>query len=61
MSKLNLKDIEIIAKNEQEKQAAYKGMIMVCTGTGCVSSGGFTIKDLFDEALKKHGGSCDRM
>ena len=55
MSKLNLKDIEIIAKNEQEKQAAYKGMIMVCTGTGCVSSGGFTIKDLFDEALKKHG------
>ena len=55
MSKLNLKDIEIVAAKEQEKQAAYKGMIMVCTGTGCVSSGGFTIMDLFDEALKKHG------
>jgi len=55
MTKIGMKDIELIAGKEREKQAGYKGMIMVCTGTGCVSSGGFTIKNLFDAALKKHG------
>ena len=54
MSKLTLKDIALVAKKEQEKQAKYKGMIMVCTGTGCVSSGGFSVKDKFDAALKKY-------
>ncbi|MFO7895578.1 MAG: NADH-ubiquinone oxidoreductase-F iron-sulfur binding region domain-containing protein [Candidatus Cloacimonadales bacterium] len=54
MNKLAMQDLEKIAQKEQEKQAGYKGMIMVCTGTGCVSSGGFTIKDLFDQALQKY-------
>ena len=54
MSKLTLKDIALVAKRENENQAKYKGMIMVCTGTGCVSSGGFSVKEKFDIALKKY-------
>ena len=55
MNKIKMQDLADIAQKEQAKQAKYKAMIMVCTGTGCVSSGGFTIKELFDAALKKYG------
>ena len=52
MPKLQINDIEEIAKRESAKMAAYKGMIMVCTGTGCVSAGGFKIRDKMQEVLK---------
>ena len=55
MPKLQINDIEEIAKRESAKMAAYKGMIMVCTGTGCVSAGGFKIRDKMQEVLKEKG------
>lgn len=55
MSRINMSDIAAIAERENKKFSEYSGMIMVCTGTGCVSTGGFTIKELFDKALAKHG------
>jgi NADH-quinone oxidoreductase subunit F len=41
-----------IAKREKEIGAQYKGMLMVCTGTGCVSAKGFTIRDSLQTLLK---------
>lgn len=53
MAKLKIQDIEKIAKHEVEKAAKYKGMIMVCTGTGCVSANGFNILNKMKEVIKK--------
>jgi len=55
MPKLQMKDIETIAAKENKKAAGYKGMLMVCTGTGCVSAGGFKIRDKMKEVLKAKG------
>jgi len=33
----------------------YKAMLMVCTGTGCVSSGGFSIRDELQNLVKMKG------
>ncbi len=55
MSKITKSDLQKIAQNEMLKQTSYKGMIMVCTGTGCVATGGFDIRDIFNETIKKHG------
>ena len=43
-----------IAVEEQNRLNRYKGMLMVCTGTGCISAGGMTIKESFEAALKRH-------
>ncbi len=45
-------DLEKIQAEIKEKMAAYKGMLMVCTGTGCVSAQGFKIRDRFKKELK---------
>ena len=55
MTKLKCEDIAKIASRERDIQSKYKKMLMVCTGTGCVSTGGFTIKDKLTEVLKKEG------
>jgi NADH:ubiquinone oxidoreductase subunit F (NADH-binding)/(2Fe-2S) ferredoxin/NAD-dependent dihydropyrimidine dehydrogenase PreA subunit len=47
-------DIMRVAADEQHKLSQYKSMLMVCTGTGCVSAGGLSIKESFEAALKKH-------
>ena len=54
MKRLNIDDLARVAQTEKEQWAKYKGMLMVCTGTGCVSAGGMTIKDMFIDVLKKH-------
>jgi len=54
MKRLKLEDLGRIAQTEQENWAKYKGILMVCTGTGCVSAAGMEIKEKFIEMLKKH-------
>ena len=49
MAKIRKEDIEKIANTYNQELKKYKKMIMVCTGTGCVSSGGFKIRDRFNE------------
>ncbi|MCD6116376.1 4Fe-4S binding protein [bacterium] len=55
MPRLNIKDLEAVALKEKEKLSRYKGMVMVCNGTGCVSAGGFKIKDKLEEVIKAKG------
>ncbi len=55
MPKLKINDIEKIADREREKAAQYKGMIMVCTGTACVSAGGFDVKAEMERVVKAKG------
>jgi NADH:ubiquinone oxidoreductase subunit F (NADH-binding)/NADH:ubiquinone oxidoreductase subunit E/Pyruvate/2-oxoacid:ferredoxin oxidoreductase delta subunit len=48
-------DLGAIRKQEQARTAAYKGMLMVCTGTGCVAAKGFSIRDRLGELLHENG------
>ena len=45
MSKIRMEDIAKVAQKEQKNASKYKAMLMVCTGTGCVSAKGFSIKE----------------
>jgi NADH:ubiquinone oxidoreductase subunit F (NADH-binding)/NADH:ubiquinone oxidoreductase subunit E len=53
--KLSPGELDKIAAGEQKRQGAYKGMLMVCTGTGCVSAGGFKVRDHLSALLKEEG------
>jgi len=44
-------DLERIAAERKKAEGSYKGMLMVCTGTGCVSAKGFVIRDRLEAAL----------
>ena len=48
-------DLEKISDQVSAAQGQYQGMLMVCTGTGCVSAGGFAIRDALQAALKEKG------
>ncbi len=52
-------DLDRIANATGAALGAYKGMLMVCTGTGCVSAGGFSIRDALTEKLKSAGVDKD--
>ncbi|MCK4236123.1 MAG: NAD(P)H-dependent oxidoreductase subunit E, partial [Candidatus Krumholzibacteria bacterium] len=51
--KLEPAELEKIAEREKKVAAGYKGMLMVCTGTGCVSANGFRIRDRLCEVIKE--------
>lgn len=51
---INVNNLQSHAGKERDRLSKYKGMLMVCTGTGCVSAGGLDIKKEFMEGLKKH-------
>ncbi len=55
MAKIKREDLARIAAQENENQSKYKKMLMVCTGTGCVSTGGFDLKNKLSEILKEKG------
>ena len=59
MSKLMAKELESVAAKIQSNMSGYKAMLMVCTGTGCVSAKGFSVRDALNDALKKHGAERD--
>ncbi|HOX24239.1 MAG TPA: NAD(P)H-dependent oxidoreductase subunit E [Candidatus Krumholzibacteria bacterium] len=47
-------DLGAIRERERAKTAAYKGMLMVCTGTGCVAAKGFDVRDRLRELLREN-------
>jgi NADH:ubiquinone oxidoreductase subunit F (NADH-binding)/NADH:ubiquinone oxidoreductase subunit E/NAD-dependent dihydropyrimidine dehydrogenase PreA subunit len=53
MPKLKGADLAKIAERENENLSGYKGLLMVCTGTGCVAANGFSIRDKLVEAVKE--------
>ncbi len=53
LSRLETGDLEAVAEQQRKQLAGYKGLLMVCTGTGCVSAGGMTLRDRLNEELQK--------
>ncbi len=52
MAKLTKDCIAQISDKQNAEFKKYKNMLMVCTGTGCVSTSGIKIKDKLNETLK---------
>ncbi len=48
-------DLERIAADEARLRAGYRGTLMVCTGTGCISAGGFSVRDGLNAELRERG------
>jgi len=48
-------DIEAAAGAARERLAGYKGLLMVCTGTGCVAAKAFDVRDGLRAALEARG------
>jgi len=55
MSTISREELARIAEREQKKAAGYRGMLMVCTGTGCAAARGFDIKRGLEEAVAHQG------
>ncbi|HVP40189.1 MAG TPA: NADH-quinone oxidoreductase subunit L, partial [Candidatus Saccharimonadales bacterium] len=55
MPRLDTPDLERIAAEQQKLHAGYRAMLMVCTGTGCISAGGFSVRDGMTAALRERG------
>ena len=53
LTRIGKSDLALIKKKQEDCFAGYKAMLMVCTGTGCVSAKGFDIKQLLVEKLKE--------
>jgi NADH:ubiquinone oxidoreductase subunit F (NADH-binding)/(2Fe-2S) ferredoxin/NAD-dependent dihydropyrimidine dehydrogenase PreA subunit len=51
MTALKKDDLKKIAEAENKKLSGYKAMLMVCTGTGCVSAKGFDILEKLKKTL----------
>ncbi len=51
MSRIESTGLEKIKIEQEENRARYKGALMVCTGTGCVSAKGFNIYDRLKKEL----------
>ena len=54
-SAIETNDLERISTEINSKFKTYKAMLMVCTGSGCVSAKGFDIRDTFVSELEKRG------
>jgi len=58
-SKISPADLGKIAKEQKKTNESFRKMLMVCTGTGCVSAKGFDIRDGLVSALEEKGISSD--
>jgi NADH:ubiquinone oxidoreductase subunit F (NADH-binding)/(2Fe-2S) ferredoxin/NAD-dependent dihydropyrimidine dehydrogenase PreA subunit len=48
-------DLQTMAASVNRAHGAFKGMLMVCTGTGCVAAKAFDVRDGLREALESRG------
>ncbi|MBN2071910.1 MAG: NAD(P)H-dependent oxidoreductase subunit E [Candidatus Krumholzibacteriota bacterium] len=48
-------DLDRISARKKKESSGYKGILMVCTGTGCVSAKGPAIRDRLVEVIKEKG------
>ncbi|MCK5683083.1 NAD(P)H-dependent oxidoreductase subunit E, partial [bacterium] len=55
MNKKNTKDLLQIKDKINNDLKKYKAMLMICTGTGCVSAGSFSLRDEMTAEIKKRG------
>ncbi len=53
MTRINFANLGPAAKAEQKRLAGYKAMLMICTGTGCVSAKAFSLLDTLKEEISK--------
>ncbi|MBN2184190.1 MAG: NAD(P)H-dependent oxidoreductase subunit E [Candidatus Krumholzibacteriota bacterium] len=53
--KLSPADLDRISGKEEKENSAYKGILLVCTGTGCASAKGFSIRDRLTEVIREKG------
>ncbi len=53
MTQINFSNLGAAATAEQKRLAGYKAMLMVCTGTGCVSAKAFSLLDNLKEEISK--------
>jgi NADH:ubiquinone oxidoreductase subunit F (NADH-binding)/(2Fe-2S) ferredoxin/NAD-dependent dihydropyrimidine dehydrogenase PreA subunit len=53
MSRITKENLKKIADAQNKTFSGYKAMLMVCTGTGCVSAKGFDILNTLKEILKE--------
>ncbi len=53
MSRISREDLKRIAEAENRLLSGYKAMLMVCTGTDCVSARGFEVLNEFKKILKE--------
>jgi NADH:ubiquinone oxidoreductase subunit F (NADH-binding)/(2Fe-2S) ferredoxin/NAD-dependent dihydropyrimidine dehydrogenase PreA subunit len=53
MSRITKENLNKIADTQNKAFSGYKAMLMVCTGTGCVSAKGFDILNALNEILKE--------
>ncbi len=51
MPKVTIENLSAIAAEAQEKHAAYKSILLVCAGTGCVSSGSLSFRDVLQKEI----------
>jgi NADH:ubiquinone oxidoreductase subunit F (NADH-binding)/(2Fe-2S) ferredoxin/NAD-dependent dihydropyrimidine dehydrogenase PreA subunit len=61
MTKLKKQDLKKIAESQDKEFSGYKAMLMVCTGTGCVSAKGFNILNKLKSVLKEKNLEEDYM
>ncbi|MDD5658071.1 MAG: NADH-quinone oxidoreductase subunit F, partial [Elusimicrobia bacterium] len=55
MKTMQAVDLDAVAAKVARELGRYRAMLMVCTGTGCVSAQGFKIRDGLAVALKARG------
>ncbi|MDD5307631.1 MAG: NADH-ubiquinone oxidoreductase-F iron-sulfur binding region domain-containing protein [Deltaproteobacteria bacterium] len=55
MQRVDLRNLGTEAEAERRRLASYKRLLMVCTGTGCVSAKAFSIRDELARELKARG------
>ncbi|MCP4602836.1 MAG: NADH-quinone oxidoreductase subunit F [Proteobacteria bacterium] len=55
MTRIDLANLGRAAKAERDRIAGYKALLMVCTGTGCVSAKAFSLLEALREELKSRG------
>ena len=55
MPRIKLNELQNFADKENKKSEKYKKMLMVCTGTGCVSAKGFDLLNKFKSVLTEKG------
>ena len=53
MTRIDMKNLESVGRRHKEKLAGYKGLLLVCTGTGCVSGGSFNLRKTLEAEIAR--------
>jgi NADH:ubiquinone oxidoreductase subunit F (NADH-binding)/(2Fe-2S) ferredoxin/Pyruvate/2-oxoacid:ferredoxin oxidoreductase delta subunit len=59
MTRIDTQNLDAVRDAERQRLAGYRGMLMVCTGTGCVAAKAFDIKADLEAVLAERGLADD--